>query len=228
LKVKEKVLKEKYWDEKTKKEKEREQRYIICLNSQEAKEDAKKREYFKRILEKKVAYSSVKEWIVKNGYRKYLKIEGEDIQINIDEKRLEREKIFDGKWVLSTNTKYSHQEVAKYYKSLAQVERGFRDLKSEIEVGPMYHWTEKRIRAHIFICFLALILKITFTKKLEVLDKGLSYSQVIEDVKAVKANEIMANGKEVVFRTDLEKFSHLGFQAVGVKTPGDLIAGIVS
>ena len=45
------------------------------------------------------------------------------------------------------------------YKDLQDVERGFRTLKSSLEIRPMYHWTERRIRAHVFLCVMALQLQ---------------------------------------------------------------------
>jgi hypothetical protein len=53
---------------------------------------------------------------------------------------------------------FSPAEVVKRYKSLADIERGFRVLKSEIEIGPIYHRLPDRIHAHASICFMALIL----------------------------------------------------------------------
>jgi transposase len=65
----------------------------------------------------------------------------------------------DGKLLLVTNTQdLRPDEVVKRYKSLADIERGFRVLKSEIEIGPIYHRLPNRIHAHAVICFMALIL----------------------------------------------------------------------
>ena len=65
----------------------------------------------------------------------------------------------DGKLLLVTNTTDPSSEgVVSRYKSLADIERGFRVLKSEIEIGPIYHRLLKRIKAHGMICFIALIL----------------------------------------------------------------------
>ncbi len=52
-------------------------------------------------------------------------------------------------------------EVVQRYKSLADIERGFRVLKSDIEIGPVYHRLPQRIRAHALICFMALIWRIS-------------------------------------------------------------------
>ena len=164
-----------------------------------------------------------KDWIVKNGYKKYVKIEGKDWQIAMDYERLEEEQIFDGKWVLLTNTEYSSKECALYYKSLSQIEQGFRALKSEIETGPIYHWTSRRIRGHVFICFLALVVKVAFEKAIEKLDPKAVYSEVLRALKQVKATMIRVKDRQMILRTALPEKAHLGFTAAGIRTPGDLL-----
>ena len=78
---------------------------------------------------------------------------------HIDAQALAHARLMDGKLLLVTNTPdLLPQEVVKRYKSLADIERGFRVLKSEIEIGPVYHRLPDRIRAHAAICFMALIL----------------------------------------------------------------------
>jgi len=66
---------------------------------------------------------------------------------------------FDGKLVLLTNVvDFGAKEIVARYKSLADIERGFRVLKSDIEIAPVFHRLPDRIRAHALICFLALVL----------------------------------------------------------------------
>jgi transposase len=66
---------------------------------------------------------------------------------------------FDGKLVLLTNvTDFSAEQIVSRYKSLADIERGFRVLKSDLEMAPVFHRLPDRIRAHALICFLALVL----------------------------------------------------------------------
>ena len=65
----------------------------------------------------------------------------------------------DGKLLLVTNvTDLEPQEIVSRYKSLADIERGFKVLKSEIEIGPVHHRLPDRIRAHALICFVALVM----------------------------------------------------------------------
>ena len=65
----------------------------------------------------------------------------------------------DGKYLLSTSDPdLSAEDVALGYKNLLEAERGFRDLKSTIELRPVFHRIEPRIRAHVLLCWLALLL----------------------------------------------------------------------
>ncbi len=65
----------------------------------------------------------------------------------------------DGKYLLSTSDPdLSAEDVALGYKNLLEAERGFRDLKSTLELRPVFHRIEPRIRAHVLLCWLALLL----------------------------------------------------------------------
>ena len=91
-------------------------------------------------------------------------------------------------------------------------------------MGPIYHWTERRIRAHIFVCFLALLLKIVFHKNLLVVNQELSLNKVLEDIKKIKAVQITFKDMPVILRTELEGDAHYGFKAAGVKIPPRLLS----
>ena len=87
-----------------------------------------------------------------------------DLQANrfywyLDEQAVTRAELFDGKLALLTNTPdLTPAETVLHYKALADIERGFRVLKSDIEIAPVHHRLPDRIRAHALICFLALVL----------------------------------------------------------------------
>ena len=77
----------------------------------------------------------------------------------IDKKGVAAEARLDGKYLLSTSDQHlSPAEVAQGYKNLLTAERGFRDLKSGLLLRPVFHRLEPRIRAHVLICWLALLL----------------------------------------------------------------------
>jgi transposase len=219
-KKKTKILAQKQKDD-YKNSKKGQRRWITCLNPVMAEIDQKKREYFRQIIEKKVEFSTAKEWIVKNGYKKYVTIK--DMKIELNREKFKEDEIYDGKWALITNTNFSKNKLVDTYKDLAMIERHFRDLKSELEIGPVYHYTEKRIRAHIFVCFLALQLKVALTKKLKELDENLSYSEVMRDVARIKAVKYKTKGEEITIRTELAQKARLAFNAIGANIPSKIV-----
>ena len=77
----------------------------------------------------------------------------------IDRAKVRREQRLDGKFLLSTSDPdLSAEDVALGYKNLLEAERAFRDLKTTLELRPVYHHLERRIRAHVLLCWLALLL----------------------------------------------------------------------
>jgi transposase len=80
-------------------------------------------------------------------------------RLQLDRTKITAEAKLDGKYLLSTSDpNLSAEDVALGYKNLLEAERGFRDLKSTIELRPVFHRLEPRIRAHVLLCWLALLL----------------------------------------------------------------------
>ncbi len=77
----------------------------------------------------------------------------------IDRAKINAEQRLDGKYLLSTSDPdLSAEDVALGYKNLLEAERGFRDLKSTLELRPVFHRLQHRIHAHILLCWLALLM----------------------------------------------------------------------
>jgi hypothetical protein len=112
----------------------------------------------------------------------------------IDEKALALAELMDGKLLLVTNSPdLSPPEVVRRYKSLADIERGFRVLKSEIEIGPVFHRLPDRIRAHASICFLALILYRVMRQRLSAAEIGLSPERALDQLRRIQQHQIRIN-----------------------------------
>ncbi|MCA1698363.1 MAG: IS1634 family transposase [Actinobacteria bacterium] len=80
-------------------------------------------------------------------------------RLRIDRAKVAAEERLDGKFLLSTSDPdISAEDVALGYKNLLEAERSFRDLKGILRLRPVFHRLEDRIRAHILICWLALLL----------------------------------------------------------------------
>lgn len=117
----------------------------------------------------------------------------------IDERALAHARLMDGKLLLVTNTAdLTPDEVLKRYKSLADIERGFRVLKSEIEIGPVYHRLPGRIRAHAAICFMALILYRVMRMRLRSSDSALSPERALDKLRRIQHHQVMLNGTQPV------------------------------
>ena len=80
-------------------------------------------------------------------------------KLRINQAKVQEEEALDGKYLLSTSDDtLSAEDVALGYKQLAEVERAFRTLKTTLDLRPLYHRKEERIRSHVLICFLSLLL----------------------------------------------------------------------
>ena len=117
----------------------------------------------------------------------------------IDERALAHARLMDGKLLLVTNAAdLRPDEVVSRYKSLADIERGFRVLKSEIEIGPIYHRLPERIRAHATICFMALILYRVMRTRLHASDSGLSPERALSQLRRIQHHRVTLNDTQPV------------------------------
>ena len=107
------------------------------------------------------AYSRFTRAVAEAELTRFLKadLQADRFSWSVDEDAVARAELFDGTLALLTNAPdLSPAETVARYKSLADIERGFRVLKSDIEIAPVHHRLPDRIRAHALICFLALVL----------------------------------------------------------------------
>ncbi len=123
---------------------------------------------------------------------------GDQLTVRKNRKALAWEETIDGVLMLeTTDLKLPTEEIVRRYKELAEIERGWRTLKSSLLLRPVYHWTERRIRAHIFICVLALQLERWMRNRLETL----SVPRALQILQQIKVGELTVNGKSVTMAT---------------------------
>jgi transposase len=144
------------------------ERFIICFNPEAAGRDAAIRTRMIARLEEAIAGSDqlspgkraeLRGVIsTKPGLNRYLRVTPGGL-LRIDAARAKAEENLDGKYLLRTaDPKLSAEDIATGYKQLLEVERGWRDMKQVIDLRPVYHRREHRIRAHVILCWLALLL----------------------------------------------------------------------
>ena len=126
-------------------------------------------------------------------------LKSESFTYTIDERALAHARLMDGKLLLVTNAAdLRPDEVVSRYKSLADIERGFRVLKSEIEIGPIYHRLPERIRAHATICFMALILYRVMRTRLRASDSGFSPERALSQLRRIQHHRVTLNATQSV------------------------------
>jgi hypothetical protein len=144
------------------------ERFVICFNPEAAGRDATVRARMIAQLEEAIAGSDqlsagkrgeLRGVIsTKPGLNRYLRVTPGGL-LRIDAAKAKAEENLDGKYLLRTaDPKLSAEDIALGYKQLLEVERGWRDMKQVIDLRPVYHRREDRIRAHVILCWLALLL----------------------------------------------------------------------
>ncbi len=144
------------------------ERFVICHNPEGAERDAAIRArliaQLKELIEGSDALGKDKRAELrgvistKPGLNRYLRVTPGGL-LRIDAARAKAEENLDGKYLLRTSDpKMTAEDIALGYKQLLEVERGWRDMKQVIDLRPVYHRKEERIRAHVILCWLALLL----------------------------------------------------------------------
>jgi len=191
-------------------------RYIVCLNSKQARKDKAERETIIESLKDKIK-DHPKSMIGNKGYRKYLQVNKGAWKI--DEAKVKAEELFDGKWVLTTDLDLPAEQIALKYKELWMVEHVFRDVKSILETRPIYHKADETIRGHVFCSFLALVLRKELANRIDQIGEYVEWFQIKQDLKSLKEIIIEESGRKIGLRTEASGSCHTVFKAVGMALP---------
>ncbi len=143
-------------------------RFVICRNPDAADRDRSVRAQLLEQLETAIAGSDDKpldervglahSLRAKPGLARFLRVTGSG-QLRIDRAKVAADQRLDGKFLLRTSDPtLSAEDVAFGYKQLLQVERAWRDMKTTLELRPVYHRKQERIQAHVLLCWLGLLL----------------------------------------------------------------------
>ena len=197
-------------------------RLIIYYNEERAQKDKEKRDEILERIKEKIKGGTIKSIISNKDYKKFLNIEGKDP--TLDQGKVDADAAFDGIFILTTNTQVKASKAVSTYRSLWQCEAGFRTLKTELELQPLYHRKERRIRSHVFICFLALVCKNLLIKKLRSVDEAISYRKTIADLKRLQAMTIRIHKTTVTTRTEVGEHAKVAFKALSMAHPKKVLS----
>ena len=142
----------------------------------------------------------------------------------IDEDAIAAAERFDGKLVLLTNVPdFSAAKVVERYKSLADIERGFRVLKSDLLIAPVHHRLPERIRAHALICFLALTMYRVMRMRLKAAGHAASPTKALEQLRRIQQHRATIGDQAYtgISRTTPEQLSL--FEALKLPKPAKFV-----
>ncbi|MGH8297029.1 MAG: IS1634 family transposase, partial [Steroidobacteraceae bacterium] len=146
----------------------RSQRFVVCHNPEAAERDRQVRANLVSYLERRIAGSDALPRSGRDQLAGELRTtpavhrllrRTKDGKLRVDKAVVNDEARYDGKWLIRTaDESLSSEDLAAAYKQLLQVERGWRDMKGALKLRPVFHWREDRIRSHVQLCWLALLL----------------------------------------------------------------------
>lgn len=213
-------------------------KYVLSHNPSKARLDQKTRIHLiektekslQKIKDLKKSYTDAeiqdKVSRVINRYKceKYLEytIESGILSFERNTEKIEIDEQYDGFYMIeSTNTEKSGEEIEQTYKNLQMVERAFDDVKNHIEIRPVFHYKESRIKGHIFSCFLSYYLLHAFRKNTAALLKSYSLDTLLTELRDIKKAYFKINCfafEKISNLSDLQK-NILSLSGVRVVTP---------
>jgi len=220
-------------------------RIVICLNENRKKLSVERRKIelnnieaeLKKLFSKKIKDKEKTEQNInrifdgyKRQYKKFFRFykdrEGATANYKLDESVILSEEKRDGIFILTTNhgqEALPAKKVVESYKNLREVEELFDDLKNFVDIHPIRHWLVRRVRSHVFLCVLALLLKRIF--EIDCL-KSKATTIPLEEIAKVKLviNKIKFSHKSDAYQivpvvTNLSDFQKHIFKVAGVKNP---------
>ncbi len=202
-------------------------RLVVNYSKKRAHKDQKDRNRLVERIEKKMKDGKVRlaDLINNTGTKKYLKIDKKGSkEATLNESKIEEHARWDGIHAVITNHKdnkyMSSEAILKRYRNLWQIEAAFRVNKHDLRMRPIYHWTEKRIKAHILICFVAYSLTAFVKYKLNKLNIKLSFEETKDELNRLQASVVKdrKTGRRFILPSKLTENQKKIYKAFGLAT----------
>jgi len=164
-------------------------RLIVTYSQKRADKDRHDREKAVEKLRAKIAKSENPASLINNyGYKRFLRIEG-DSKIVLEEKKLAAAARWDGlHGILTSAAELPASEAIEQYRKLWQIEDCFRVAKHDLRIRPIFHWTPTRVRAHILICFLALVCIRSLAYRVRLRFESMSPARIVRKLNSVQSS----------------------------------------
>ncbi len=195
-------------------------RRIICTYSEKrAKKDAQNR---KKLIEKAkqwLSNPSKYKQVKKRGAGRFIHTDKQGTPIELNLEQIEKDTKYDGFKAIATTTDLPINELIDKYADLFEVEHAFRTLKSQLEIRPVFHWTNKRIEGHIAMSFIAY----TFLNYLRNTTK-MQYNQIVRTLDKMQMSEIKEDGEEelLYLRSNIDENQRKLQKTLKITMPNDV------
>jgi len=191
-------------------------RYIVCRNESEAVKDAADRKRIVETLRQQLGRGD-KSLIGNGGYRRYIKTVGR--RFTIDPARVEQDALFDGIFVLRTNTDLPPLQAMLRYKQLWKVEQIIRTAKHLFSTRPIFHKMDETIRGHVFCSLLALVLQRELEERMAAARLSASWPDILADLASLTSTRIEQQDKCFTVRSQPRPAASIALRAAGVSLP---------
>ncbi len=168
------------------------------------------------------AYKRFQKAIADHHFSRYIEadLHAERFSYSVNDAALEKAAALDGKLLLVTSCQeFSGEDVVSRYKALADIERGFRTLKSDIDIAPVYNRLPKRIWAHSAICFMALLLHRVMRMKIQHKGADLSVNRALHHLRKIQLHKVRLAEQTLSGLTAATPIQKTIFDALGVSEP---------
>lgn len=191
---------------------------LLNYSERRARKDAHDRQ---RLVDKARRYADNPALIrsdLRRGGKSFLAIEEGAVKAEVDEDRIREAALYDGYYGISySDPKMTADEVLAIHHSLWQIEESFRISKSILEARPCFHWTERRIKGHFVICFLALMIHRLLEAELTRYGVIIPAPTLVEALAGATLSEIrMKDGTKVYVKSGTEGVFEQVAQTLGL------------
>ncbi|BAL80248.1 IS1634 family transposase [Caldisericum exile] len=185
----------------------------------------KDREDRQRLIDKGVKFldnPSAISGSLKRGGRKYLK-ETNKLNWELDKNAMSRDEMFDGYYAIEVSkTDMNVNDILDAHHALWKIEESFRIMKSTLEVRPIFHWTEKRIKGHFVVCFLSFLLERTLELTLKENNIKASPERIKEALNLMNLTEFSAEGHSFYLKTKWDELGNKILKILHIKPPKNI------
>ena len=197
-------------------------RRIICTwSAKRARKDKHQRQLLIDKAQKWLDNPNHYKQVTKRGAGRFIETSEEGTAIQLNKEKIKADAQYDGFKAIATTSKLPVEQILEKYSDLYEVEHAFRTLKSQLEIRPMFHWTDTRIKGHVCMCFIAY----TFINHLRNKTK-MQYNDIVRALDKMQLSDMMdtSTNKRFYLRARISQNQARIIKMMGLKMLNDTMS----